>query len=182
MLLMTPCAPPVIGHDVEMSCIPVWECQSLSLSLSHPPLLQSPHTPPPSPPLPLRASRLPSFPRESSSFWIWFSRKSIATPKVSTANSCNLGGIIILSSPINLIYGDITRASGSVRTGHATHTRPPGSFRGAGDEEEEGTAMCCGSSVITSQCTLTLRRFSSSSRSSSANPLRAMSPFHALYA
>ena len=42
----------------------------------------------------------PSFDRDSSSFWIWFSKKSIATAKATTASSCNLGGIIILRSPM----------------------------------------------------------------------------------
>lgn len=43
---------------------------------------------------------LPSFPRDSSSFWIWFSRKNMATANASSARSCNLGGIMTLSSPI----------------------------------------------------------------------------------
>lgn len=43
---------------------------------------------------------LPSFPRDSSSFWIWFSKKNMATAKASSARSCNLGGIMTLSSPI----------------------------------------------------------------------------------
>lgn len=43
---------------------------------------------------------LPSFPRDSSSFWIWFSRKNMATANASSASSCNLGGIMTLSNPI----------------------------------------------------------------------------------
>lgn len=43
---------------------------------------------------------LPSFPRDSSSFWIWFSKKNMATAKASSARSCNLGGIMTLRSPI----------------------------------------------------------------------------------
>lgn len=43
---------------------------------------------------------LPIFPRDSSSFWIWFSRKNMATANASSARSCNLGGIMTLSSPI----------------------------------------------------------------------------------
>lgn len=49
-----------------------------------------------------RCSRLnlPSFPRDSSSFWIWFSRKNMATANASSARSCILGGIMTRSSPI----------------------------------------------------------------------------------
>lgn len=48
----------------------------------------------------LNRLNLPSFPRDSSSFWIWFSRKNMATANASSARSCNLGGIMTLSSPI----------------------------------------------------------------------------------
>lgn len=45
-------------------------------------------------------SNLPSFPRDSSSFWIWFSKTNMATANASSASSCNLGGIMTRSSPI----------------------------------------------------------------------------------
>lgn len=43
---------------------------------------------------------LPSFPRDSSSFWIWFSKKNMATANAKSARSWNFGGIMILRSPI----------------------------------------------------------------------------------
>ncbi len=43
---------------------------------------------------------LPSFPRDSSSFWIWFSKKIIAMAKANRARSWNFGGIFNLKSPI----------------------------------------------------------------------------------
>ncbi len=49
-----------------------------------------------------RTAVLPSFARDSSSFWIWFSINSIATPNAITASSWNLGGIMILRSPIKV--------------------------------------------------------------------------------
>lgn len=48
-----------------------------------------------------RPSNSPSFPLDSSRFWIWFSRTSMATANASSASSCNLGGIMTLSSPMN---------------------------------------------------------------------------------
>lgn len=49
---------------------------------------------------PAAPSNLPSFPRDSSSFWIWFSKTNMATANASSARSCNLGGIMTRSSPI----------------------------------------------------------------------------------
>lgn len=60
-------------------------------------------SPPSSGPDPLALSKtfnLPRCPRDSSSFWIWFSRRNMATANANAARSCTLGGIMTLSSPI----------------------------------------------------------------------------------
>lgn len=78
------------------------------------------------PAMPTRStSASPSFARDSSSFWIWFSKKSIATAKATTASSCNLGGIIILRSPMKPAARDqdIPRGAGS---GAPRATEAPG--------------------------------------------------------
>ena len=67
---------------------------------------------------------LPSFPRDSSSFWIWFSRKNMATANASSARSCNLGGIMTLSSPIKSSregFGQSMLSGGDTANTH-THT------------------------------------------------------------
>lgn len=58
----------------------------------------------------------PSLLLESSSLWIWFSMKSIATAKARTASSCNLGGIVVRRSPIK-------RAAESFRGGSSYQAR-----------------------------------------------------------
>lgn len=89
------------------------------------PTCYSRQCPPASPGPEHRSAASPSFARDSSSFWIWFSKKSIATAKATTASSCNLGGIIILRSPMKPAARDqdIPRGAGS---GAPRATEAPG--------------------------------------------------------
>jgi hypothetical protein len=89
------------------------------------PTCYSRQCPPASPAPAHRSAASPSFARDSSSFWIWFSKKSIATAKATTASSCNLGGIIILRSPMKPAARDqdIPRGAGS---GAPRATEAPG--------------------------------------------------------
>lgn len=75
---------------------------------------------------------LPSFPRDSSSFWIWFSRKNMATAKASSARSCNLGGIMTLSSPIKSSREGIWSVHARRRT-HWKRTQSDGADYKAGE-------------------------------------------------
>lgn len=47
-----------------------------------------------------RCCSSPSLPLDSSSWWIWFSRNSMATAKASRARSWNFGAIMILKLPM----------------------------------------------------------------------------------
>lgn len=77
----------------------------------------------------------PSFPRDSSSFWIWFSRKNMATVNASSASSCNLGGITTLSSPIKSSGGGFGHSI--LRRGNSERNSGCGDYSVA-EEREHG--------------------------------------------
>lgn len=77
---------------------------------------------------------LPSFPRDSSSFWIWFSRKNMATANASSARSCNLGGIMTLSSPIKSSregFGQSMLSGGDTENTHIHTHSDDGDYKAA---------------------------------------------------